>query len=405
MFVGSGEPWVAEQSTRSRTRAVESPADERIPDAALVENHRGHRAADEQELQVVVEGPGNDQPLHQHHQWQVGQVHPVRGGGQVAAIALRRQSGETVTMPDNAPRKVSTTAILVAAVRASHLRWTPDPIFSDEYASAMVTPFWRQVANNRLLNWLVVDVLLRPLKPVQTVIIVRIRYAEDRLWEAITAGVEQYVILGAGLDTFALRCGGRAERLRIYEVDHPGSQEMKRRGLERIAGGVPSNLNLVPVDFETDRLDEALIAAGFDPEAPAFFSWLGVTCYLTEEAISATIGQIAAVAAPGSSLVVDYRYPRRLVPAGGQALVEKMDRFVERRGEPMLSEFSPEEFAAKMEQSGFVEVDTVSPEEQVKRYLQGRQDMPAPPPNFAFAQFQLQEQGMVPTRRADRGGR
>ena len=291
-------------------------------------------------------------------------------------------------MSDNAPREVSTTAILVAAVRASHLRWCPDPIFSDEYAIDMVTPFWRLVANNRLLNRLVVDVLLRRLKPTHTVIIVRARYAEDRLWKAVSAGVLQYVILGAGLDTFALRSrGGRAERLRIYEVDHPASQEMKRRGLERIAGGVPWNLNLVPVDFETDRLDDALIAAGFDPKVPAFFSWLGVTCYLTEEAIGATVDQIAAVSAPGSSLVVDYRYPRRLVPAYGQALVEQMDRFVERRGEPMLSEFSPEGIAALMERAGFVETDQVSPDEQVRRYLQGRRDIPDPPPNFAFALF------------------
>ena len=172
------------------------------------------------------------------------------------------------------------------------------------------------------------------------------------------------MILGAGLDTFALRSRRRADRLRIYEVDHPASQVMKRGQLEGIAGGVPANLNLVLVDFETDRLDDALIAAGFNPEAPAFFSWLGVTCYLTKEAIGATIDQIAAVSAPGSSLVVDYRYPRRLVPATGQALVEQMDRFVERRGEPMLSAFSPEEIAAQLEHAGFVETDSVSPEEQ-----------------------------------------
>ena len=294
-------------------------------------------------------------------------------------------------MSDNAPRKASTTAVLVAAVRASHLRWCPDPIFSDEYAIAMVTPFWRLVANNRLLNRLVVDVLLRTLKPTHTVIIVRIRYTEDRLWEAISAGVRQYVILGAGLDTFALRSRGRADRLRIYEVDHPASQEMKRSALERIAGGVPSNLNLVPVDFEADRLDDALIAAGFNPAAPAFFAWLGVTCYLTREAIAATVDQIAAVSAPGSSLVVDYRYPRRLVPAAGEALVEKMERFVARRGEPMLSAYSPEEFAAQMEHAGFVESDSVSPEELVRRYLQGRHDIPAPPPNFAFALFTRKE--------------
>ena len=294
-------------------------------------------------------------------------------------------------MSDNAPRKVSTTAILVAAVRASHLRWCPDPIFSDEYAIAMVTPFWRLVANNRLLNRLVVDVLLRTLKPTHTVIIVRARYAEDRLWRAVSAGVQQYVILGAGLDTFVLRSRDRADRLRIYEVDHPASQEMKREQLGRIGRSLPSNLRFVPVDLETDRVGEALIRAGFDPKAPAFFSWLGVTCYLTEEAISATVDQIAAVSAPGSSLVVDYRYPLRLVPAAGQALVKRMDRFVERRGEPMLSEFSPEAFAALMERAGYVETDSVSPEEQVRRYLQGRRDIPAPPPNFAFALFRREE--------------
>lgn len=289
-------------------------------------------------------------------------------------------------MSDNHPRKASTTAILVAAVRASHLRWNPTPIFSDQYAIAMVTPFWRLVANNWLLNRLVVDVLLRPLKPTHTVIILRIRYAEDRLQEAISAGVQQYVILGAGLDTFALRHPSLADRLRIYEVDHPASQEMKRHQLGRI-GPLPPNLTLVPVDFETDRLDAALIGAGFDPEAPAFFAWLGVTCYLTRESVRDTIGQIAAVAAPGSQVVLDYRYPRRLVPAAGLALVENMDRFVERRGEPMQSEYSPDEIDAEMKRAGFAATDHVSPAQQVQRYLQGRNDIPEPPPNFAFALF------------------
>ena len=289
-------------------------------------------------------------------------------------------------MSDIRPRKASTTAILVAAVRASHLRWNPTPIFSDQYAIAMVTPFWRLVANNRLLNRLVVDVLLRTLKPTHTVIILRIRYAEDRLREAISSGVQQYVILGAGLDTFALRHSSLADRLRIYEVDHPASQEMKRHQIERI-GPLPSSLALVPVDFETDRLDAALIEAGFDPKAPAFFAWLGVTCYLTREAVSDTIDQIAAVAAPGSQVVLDYRYPRRLVPAAGLPLVDKMDRFVERRGEPMRSEYSPEEIDAEMQRAGFAAVDHVSPAEQTQRYLQDRNDIPEPPPNFAFALF------------------
>ena len=291
-------------------------------------------------------------------------------------------------MSDTHPRKASTTAILVAAVRASHRRWNPAPIFSDQYAIDLVTPFWRLVANNWLLNRLVVDVLLRTLKPTHTVIILRIRYAEDRLHEAIASGVQQYVILGAGLDTFALRHRQLAHRLRIYEVDHPASQEMKRERLGRVGGSLPSNLRFVPVDFETDRLDDALIRAGFDREAPAFFSWLGVTVYLTKEAVTDTLGQIAAVAAPGSRIVLDYRYPRHLVPDAWLAFVEKMDRFVERRGEPMLSEYGPEEINAEMKRAGFVTLDHVSPAEQVLRYLQERRDIPEPPPNYAFALFE-----------------
>ena len=291
-------------------------------------------------------------------------------------------------MKDTRPRKASTTAILVAAVRASHLRWNREPIFSDRHAIDLVTPFWRLVANNWLLNRLVVDVLLRTLKPTHTVIILRIRYAEDRLHEAISSGVRQYVVLGAGLDTFALRHQKLAHELRVYEVDHPASQEMKREQLRRVGSSLPSNLQFVPVDFETDRLDDALIRAGFDPDAPAFFSWLGVTCYLTQGAVTGTIGQISSVAAPGSRMVLDYRYPRRIVPDARLALVEKMDRFVERRGEPMLSEYSPGEIDAELERAGFTATDHVSPEEQVRRYLRERRDIPEPPPNFAFALFE-----------------
>ena len=246
----------------------------------------------------------------------------------------------------------------------------------------MVTPFWRLVASYWLPNRLVVDVLLRTLKPTQTVIVLRIRYAEDRLQEAISSGVQQYVILGAGLDTFALRHPSLADRLRIYEVDHPASQEMKRHQLGRIGHVAP----------------ESHIGAGGLRDGPArrcvdrgrlrprrhrrSLRGLGVTCYLTREAVSDTIGQIAAVAAPESRVVLDYRYPRRLVPAAGLALVEKMDRFVERRGEPMLSEYSPDEIDAEMKRAGFTAMDHVSPAEQTQRYLQDRNDIPEPPPQL-----------------------
>ena len=281
----------------------------------------------------------------------------------------------------------SRTALLVAAIRASHLRWNHPPIFTDDYALQMTTPFWRLVATNRLLNRLIVHRLLRVFRPIHTENILRIRYAEDRLQEAVAAGAAQYVILGAGLDTFSLRQGELAERLRIYEVDHPASQAMKRDRLIAINGSVPANLVLVPVDFETDRLDEQLTGAGFDTGTPAFFSWLGTTYYLTREAIRDTLERITAVAATGSRIVLDYKYPRRLVPEQWLLFADKLDEFVAKRGEPMLSTFAPEELTAELERDGFTELDTVTPEEQARRYLQGRTDMPPPAANFAFTLF------------------
>ena len=281
----------------------------------------------------------------------------------------------------------SRTALLVAAIRASHLRWNHPPIFTDDYALQMTTPFWRLVATNRLLNRLIVHRLLRVFRPIHTENILRIRYAEDRLQEAVAAGAAQYVILGAGLDTFSLRQGELAERLRIYEVDHPASQAMKRQRLIAINGSVPANLVLVPVDFETDRLDEQLTGAGFDTGTPAFFSWLGTTYYLTREAIRDTLERITAVAATGSRIVLDYKYPRRLVPEQWLLFADKLDQFVAKRGEPMLSTFAPEELTAELERDGFTELDTVTPEEQARRYLEGRTDMPPPAANFAFTLF------------------
>ena len=277
--------------------------------------------------------------------------------------------------------------MLVAAIRASHLRWDRPPIFSDDYALQMTTPFWRLVATNRLLNRLIVHRLLRVFRPIHTENILRIRYAEDRLREAVGSGVAQYVILGAGLDTFSLRQAEHAGQLRIYEVDHPASQAMKRERLLAINGSVPANLVLVPVDFETDRLDEKLLEAGFDRSTPAFFSWLGTIYYLTKEAIRETLERVSAVTAAGSRIVLDYKYPRRLIPEQSLLFADKVDQFVAKRGEPMRSTFAPEELTAELARAGFSELESVPPDEQARRYLQGRSDMPPPAANFAFALF------------------
>ena len=141
--------------------------------------------------------------------------------------------------------------------------------------------------------------------------------------------------------------------MRIFEVDHPASQAMKRERLLAINGSVPANLVLVPVDFERDRLDEKLMEAGFDRGAPAFFSWLGTTYYLTKEAIRDTLERVSAVTAAGSRIVLDYKYPRRLIPEQSLLFADKVDQFVAKRGEPMRSTFAPEELTAELARTGF----------------------------------------------------
>ena len=195
--------------------------------------------------------------------------------------------------------RTSKTAALAASVRAYHYQQSKFPVFADDYAVDMVPFIWRVIAKNRLLSWFVVHKVFQSFRPIHTEVILRARYAEDRLMEAISEGVGQYVILGAGLDTFSMRHKELADSVRIFELDHPATQATKETQVRAVNGDVPSNLVFVPIDFETDQLNESLIRAGFDPEKPAFFSWLGTTYYLTKDAIRETFGRVADVAAPG----------------------------------------------------------------------------------------------------------
>ena len=282
-------------------------------------------------------------------------------------------------------RRTSTTASLAAGIRAHHQRWNLSPIFADEYAVDMVSLGWRLIVKNRLLNWLVVDKLLAPFHPIHTENILRVLYAEECLHEAIGAGLAQYVILGAGFDTFSLR--HRELQVQVFEVDHPATQRIKRERVHRVAGHIPPNLAFAPVDFEADRLDEALVRSRLDAGKPAFFSWLGTTYYLTKDAIRETLGYIAAVAAPGSRLVLDYKLPRHLIPEQGLPLNDKLERLVKRLGEPMIAEFAPGELTEEMARIGWAELESLLPQAQARRYLQDRSDIVEPPPNFAFALF------------------
>ncbi len=296
-----------------------------------------------------------------------------------------------MTTSHNSPRQqkkdTSKTAVLVATIRAVHLRWhNPPHVFEDTYALQMLTPFWHAVAKYRLLKWLVGDVILGVYRPVYPAVVLRSRYTEDQLEQAIESGTSQYVILGAGHDTFALRRQDLADKVRVFEIDHPATQEVKRQRVQKAIGSIPPNLTFVPVNFEIDKMDEELAKAGFDSQKPAFYSWLGVTYYLTPEAIRDTLDRVAEISAPGSRLVFDFKVAKHIISDEWRTLCEKMESFVARRGEPMLTDFTPQSLSDLMARHGYTEVEMIPPEEQRNRYLGDRTDF-EPTEFFHFAQF------------------
>ena len=203
-------------------------------------------------------------------------------------------------------------------------------------------------------------------------VLIRSRFAEDRLADAARRGVRQYVILGAGGDTFAYRQPAWAHDLRIVEVDHPATQGAKRERLDASGVAVPGNLTFAPVDFEAVPLHDALLANGVDLSQPVFFSWLGVTMYLTEPAVDAVL-RVVAGCVTSSEIVFTFAQPPGLF---GSRRLAKMSAEV---GEPWLSYFTPKGLEKKLGAMGFSTIHFLTPDEAQRRYIGHRTDMlPAP---------------------------
>lgn len=201
---------------------------------------------------------------------------------------------------------------------------------------------------------------------------VRSRYTEDCFAQAANEGVGQYVVLGAGLDTFAYRAPRPG--LRIFEVDHPATQGWKRERLKSAAIPIPETLSYAPVDFERETLDDGLTRAGFDFAKPAFFAWLGVVPYLTRDAIMATLGFVARRLKPRSEILFDYAEPMEgRGVANAQALAELSKR-VALIGEPLRSFFTPDEWQRDLHALGFSTVEDMDAQALNARYFSQRED-------------------------------
>ncbi|HVW76053.1 MAG TPA: class I SAM-dependent methyltransferase [Alloacidobacterium sp.] len=201
--------------------------------------------------------------------------------------------------------------------------------------------------------------------------VARSRYAEDHLRAAYSAGVRQYVVLGAGLDTFAYR--NPFPDLRVFEVDHPATQQWKRELLATAAIPLRDTLTFAPVNFERQSLADGLALTSFDFHQPAFFSWLGVTPYLTFEAFRATIHVIAQMPA-GSGVSFEYALPRELLNERERAVFDHLAGRVEQAGEPFQLFFMPEEMNHELRSQGFNEIEELAAADINARYFADRRD-------------------------------
>ena len=258
----------------------------------------------------------------------------------------------------------SRTALSVALRRAAHQIYDSPVVFDDPIAVGILGATYAEQLR---------QTPLRPDRPFSTglraFLVARSRYAEDNLRRAVSSGVEQYVLLGAGLDTFAYR--NPFARLRVFEVDHPATQQWKRELLQRNNIAIPDSIAYTPVDFERQSLAEELGIAGFNGQAPAFFSWLGVVPYLTLEAFRATLSFISSQR-PGSGLTLDYGQPRSTLPLLEQMERDSLASRVEKAGEPFQLFFTPPEIEAEL--SHFHGVEDLGAAEINARYFSGRND-------------------------------
>ncbi|NVD98261.1 SAM-dependent methyltransferase [Massilia sp. BJB1822] len=206
----------------------------------------------------------------------------------------------------------------------------------------------------------------------RTTIAVRSRLAEDCWHAAQEQGVNQYAILGAGLDTSAWR-GSLPAPAAVYEVDLPGVQQWKRERLQAAGMSEPQGLHFIPVDFASENLHETMRAGGFSWEQPAFFSWLGVSMYLCEDEVMQTLSTVAQ-SAPGSSIVFDYLLDPELLSAMERSAMQMFGARLASQGEPWRCHFVPEQLEARLRQLGFRQVEHFAAEQLSERYLSGRSD-------------------------------
>ena len=269
--------------------------------------------------------------------------------------------------------KASITALMSSFGRAFHAENEEHPVFADHLAKKLITEEEYAAVQGYILSGAqffepeIASAALQPKDMLRRLVNVHIApsplcrttYTEKALKSAVLTGTKQYVILGAGMDTFAFRETEFLSKYRVFEVDHSLTQADKLERITCVGWAVPDNLSFVPVDFTKDSLAEQLVAAGFDPPVKSFFSWLGVTYYLSTEAIDTMLSALSSLCADGSTLVFDY--PDENFFDASERRVQNTIMMAKAGGEPMQSAFSYSELEMLLEKHGFLIYELLTP--------------------------------------------
>ena len=263
----------------------------------------------------------------------------------------------------------SRTALAAAYLRAAHQILDAKPlILNDPFALILLGPDAEKRIQDALERYMSLEA-----KALRSHVVLRSRYAEERLKSSIDRGVSQYIIVGAGFDTFPFRQPAWAGHLRIIEVDHPDTQHLKHKKISDAGISFPDNVVFAGINFENESLEEGLIRNGIRSDKPTFFSWLGVTVYLTEPAIDSTLKCMAKYPS-GSEAVITFRQQSSAQLSASSRLAD----LVSEVGEPYVSYFTPENFKSKLLEAGFAKVEFLTSALSVQYFHGGENSLPIP---------------------------
>jgi methyltransferase (TIGR00027 family) len=260
-----------------------------------------------------------------------------------------------------------------AVRRAVHARYERPPVLDDSWAMKLIDRKSRMMVRiPPLYRKFLAPQQLRS-KALFAYSISNLRLAEELVEDGLANGTDQYLLLGAGLDSFGVRRQDLADRLRVYELDHPTPQAVKRQRIVRARGSVPTNVELVPIDFETTTIPQALAASSHDRTRRSTMSWLNTIAYLTVDATVASLRGLGDVAATGSRLIFNYPPTAELTPEG-RAQLDAVRASVARKGEPFRATYDPAEMEQHVRAAGF-ELETHLTEHDLdQRFFRGRTD-------------------------------